>query len=164
MSRATQKKSSGGWADRPASRWHVLTLTALWFASSGFGKSWGKGSPEGRFKGEGQKQDKGRGSLSRPWPTNTAPQSGSGTVWVGVSFHPLGSTRGSVFPLSLRPPHRHRVKAGVYAEFDTHKQRKSLLMKCTAVYKENEHTERKICYAVNNENGIFQGQSKLITN
>ncbi len=66
MARATQKKLQGGWANRPASRWRFLTLTALWFASSGFGKSRGKGTPECGFKGEGQKQDKSRASQVTP--------------------------------------------------------------------------------------------------
>ena len=66
MPRATQKQSSGDWAEHPASRRRFLALTALCFASLGFGKSRGKGSPEGRFKGEGQKQDKSRASQVTP--------------------------------------------------------------------------------------------------
>ena len=35
----------------------------------------------------------------------------------GVIFHPLESSRGSVFPLPLQPPQYWRVQVGVYADF-----------------------------------------------
>ena len=35
----------------------------------------------------------------------------------GVIFHPLGASRGSVFPLPLQPPQCWRIQAGVYADF-----------------------------------------------
>ena len=35
----------------------------------------------------------------------------------GVIFHPLGASRGSVFPLPLQPPQCWQVQAGVYADF-----------------------------------------------
>ena len=36
-------------------------------------------------------------------------------ISAGVSFHPLGSSRGSVFPLLLQPPQNRQVKAGIFA-------------------------------------------------
>ena len=38
-------------------------------------------------------------------------------ISAGVIFHPLGASRGSVFPLSLQPPQYWRVKAGIFANF-----------------------------------------------
>ena len=38
-------------------------------------------------------------------------------VSAGVIFHPLESSRGSVFPLPLQTPQNRRIKAGVYADF-----------------------------------------------
>ena len=38
-------------------------------------------------------------------------------IGAGVIFHPLGASRGSVFPLSLQPPQYWRVKAGIFANF-----------------------------------------------
>ena len=38
-------------------------------------------------------------------------------IGAGVIFHPLGASRGSVFPLSLQPPQNRRVKAGIFANF-----------------------------------------------
>ena len=35
----------------------------------------------------------------------------------GVIFHPLESSRGSVFPLPLQPPQYWRVKAGIFTNF-----------------------------------------------
>ena len=35
----------------------------------------------------------------------------------GVIFHPLESSRGSVFPLPLQPPYSRRVQAGIFANF-----------------------------------------------
>ena len=35
-------------------------------------------------------------------------------ISAGVSFHPLGSSRGSVFPLLLQPPQYWRVQAGIF--------------------------------------------------
>ena len=36
-------------------------------------------------------------------------------VSAGVIFHPLGASRGSVFPLPLQPPQNWRVQAGICA-------------------------------------------------
>ena len=38
-------------------------------------------------------------------------------IGAGVIFHPLGASRGSVFPLPLQPPQCWQVQAGVYADF-----------------------------------------------
>ena len=38
-------------------------------------------------------------------------------ISAGVIFHPLESSRGSVFPLSLQPPQYWRVQAGIFANF-----------------------------------------------
>ena len=38
-------------------------------------------------------------------------------VSAGVIFHPLESSRGSVFPLPLQPPYSRRVQAGIFANF-----------------------------------------------
>ena len=38
-------------------------------------------------------------------------------ISAGVIFHPLGASRGSVFPLPLQPPQCWQVQAGVYADF-----------------------------------------------
>ena len=38
-------------------------------------------------------------------------------IGAGVIFHPLGASRGSVFPLPLQPPQCWRIQAGVYADF-----------------------------------------------
>lgn len=53
---SAQTEVTVSWANHPAYRRRFLALTAPCFASSGFGKLRGKGSPEGRFKGVGQKQ------------------------------------------------------------------------------------------------------------
>ena len=45
-------------------------------------------------------------------------------VNAGVIFHPLGSCRGSVFPLPLQPTRYCRFQAGIYAEFDAQKTKK----------------------------------------
>ena len=42
---------------------------------------------------------------------------GCAGISAGVIFHPLGASRGSVFPLPLQPPQCWRVQAGVYADF-----------------------------------------------
>lgn len=36
-------------------------------------------------------------------------------ISAGVIFHPLGSSRGSAFPLLLQPPYFRRVQAGIYS-------------------------------------------------
>ena len=38
-------------------------------------------------------------------------------ICAGVIFHPLGASRGSVFPLPLQPPQYWRVKAGISTNF-----------------------------------------------
>ena len=42
---------------------------------------------------------------------------GCAGISAGVIFHPLGASRGSVFPLPLQPPQCWRIQAGVYADF-----------------------------------------------
>ena len=42
---------------------------------------------------------------------------GCAGISAGVIFHPLESSRGSVFPLPLQPPYSRRVQAGIFANF-----------------------------------------------
>ena len=51
-------------------------------------------------------------------------------VSAGVSFHPLGSTRGSGFPLSLQPPQNRRISAGICARICEDKSRDPREQKC----------------------------------
>ena len=51
-------------------------------------------------------------------------------VSAGVIFHPLGSTRGSGFPLSLQPPQNRRISAGICARICEDKSRDPREQKC----------------------------------
>ena len=50
------------------------------------------------------------------WPSQVIFRDFTG-VSAGVIFHPLESSRGSVFPLPLQPPYSRRVQAGIFANF-----------------------------------------------
>ena len=51
-------------------------------------------------------------------------------VSAGVIFHPLGSTWGSGFPLSLQPPQNRRISAGICARICEDKSRDPREQKC----------------------------------
>lgn len=48
------------------------------------------------------------------WPSQVVFRDFTG-IGAGVIFHPLGSSRGSTFPLLLQPPYSRRVHAGIYS-------------------------------------------------
>lgn len=48
------------------------------------------------------------------WPSQVVFRDFTG-IGAGVIFHPLGSSRGSAFPLLLQPPYSRRVQAGIYS-------------------------------------------------
>ncbi len=64
--RAVQRESQGGWANSPSLPMSFQPCANLSLGTGCSEKAKGKGSLEGRFKGEGQKQDKSRASQVTP--------------------------------------------------------------------------------------------------
>ena len=82
------------------------------------------------------KQDKSRGSLTRPPASHTAPQSGSGTFGRGSFFPPWGRLGGLLSKKARCCPLFAGARRGYAQNLMRRKQRRSSTMKCTSVSNE----------------------------